>query len=92
MRIDKPVDLEKNIDVWRDAAVSMCTGDAEAGYKILSGAPAQAVACPDLGVHTTLKVTNYTEQALELIHVRANGPKIFNGLRGCREFVYPPAK
>ena len=92
MRVDKPSDLERNVDVWRDVPVSMCTGDAQADYKILNGAPVQSTACPDLGVHVTLKVTHYTEQALELIHVRANGPKSFNGLRGCREFVNGPAR
>lgn len=92
VRIDKPADLEKNIDVWRDAVVSMCTADAQADYKILSGAPVQAISCPDLGVHASLKVTSYSEQALELVHVRANGPKSFNGLRGCMDFVYGPAK
>ena len=92
MRIDRPTDLEKNIDVWRDAAVSMCTVDARADYKILNGAPLQAVACPDLGVHVSLKVASYAEQALELVYLKANGPKSFNGLRGCRDFVYGPAK
>ena len=51
---DKPADLEKNIDVWRDAAASMCTVDAQADYKVLSGAPVQAVACPEPGVHVSL--------------------------------------
>lgn len=94
IRIDKPSDLEKNIDVWRDAAISMCTADPQADYKILNGASAsvQVASCPDLGVHVSLKVTNYTEQALELVHLKNNGPKSFNGLRGCREFVYGPAK
>jgi len=92
LRIDRPADLEKNIDVWRDAAASICTAESQADYKILNGVPVKALACPDLGVNASLKVTNYTEQALELVHLRANGPKIFNGLRGCREFVYGPAK
>lgn len=92
IRIDKPSDLEKNIDIWRDAAVSMCTADARADYKILSGASVETTACPDLGIHVSLEVTSYAAHALELVHLKANGPKSYNGLRGCRDFVYVPAK
>lgn len=94
LRVDRPTDLEKNIDIWRDVQISMCTADPQASYKLLSGASAsiQAVACPDVGVHVTLKVSNYTEQALQLVHLKSNGPVSYNNLRGCRESVYAPTK
>lgn len=92
MRIDNPNDLEKNIDVWRDAKTSMCTTDSMAPYKMVNGRSATWEACPDLGAHAVLKVTNYSDHALDLLHLRAKGLKTFNGLRGCREFVHGPAK
>lgn len=94
LRIDKPNELEKNIDVWRDAAVTMCTSDPQADFKILRGASAsiEAVPCPDIGIHVSLKVASYSEHALSLAHLRSNGTKTFNNLRGCREFVHVPSK
>ena len=94
LRVDRPTDLEKNIDIWRDVPISMCTADPQANYKILSGASAsiQTVACPEVGVHVRLKVSSYTEQALQLVHLKSNGPVSYNNLRGCRESVHAPAK
>jgi hypothetical protein len=90
LRIDKPNDLERNIDIWRDAPVAMCTADSQASYKMLGAPPypIESTPCPDFGVRASLKVASYHEQAFEHLHLKANGPKSFNGLRGCRDFVY----
>lgn len=93
LRIDKPDDLEKSIDVWRSTPIAMCTADPRADFKILNDSPVEATACPEnLGVQVSLKVTSYSEMALKLVHLKNRGPEIFNGLRGCREYVYGSRK
>ncbi|WAC75087.1 hypothetical protein OU995_10465 [Roseateles sp. SL47] len=93
-RIDRPDKLEKYIDIWRDAAVASCTADPQAAYKALrgSGQAPELTACPDMGLHVSLKVTSSSEQALDRIRLREKGPSHFNGLRGCRDFIYGTVK
>jgi hypothetical protein len=91
-KIDAPTDLPKHIDVWRDVPISLCTMEERADFKVLSGTQLQAVPCPDLGVHASLKVAASSEHSLEIVHLKARGPSSFNGLRGCRESVYGPSR
>jgi hypothetical protein len=89
-RIDAPKDFEKRIDAWRDVDVAGCTADAYAGFKVLNNVPVASAACPEMGLHAVMKVAAGAENSIELIRLRSSGPKVFNGLRGCREFVYGP--
>jgi hypothetical protein len=90
VRIDRPANLEKNIDVWRNSAVAMCTTDPQASHKILNdiSASMSVASCPDIGILVSLTVTHHAVQTLALVHLREKGLKSFNGVRGCGEFIY----
>lgn len=87
-KIDAPSDLYKHIDIWRDTPISLCTREEGAKYKVLRGAPLEQMSCPDLGIHVSMKVTTDSEHSLDMVNVKTHGLRTFNGLRGCREFVY----
>lgn len=91
-RIDAPSDLSKRIEVWRDIDISQCTADDAAGFKILHSEPVESASCPDLGMKASMKVAPNSEHSITQIHLRSDGPSSFNGLRGCREFVYVPQR
>jgi hypothetical protein len=91
-RIDAPSDLAQRIEAWRDVQVSHCTMDNRADLKVLGNVPLETVTCPDQGLKASMKVAPVSEHSITLIHLKANGPSSFNGLRGCRELVYGSPK
>lgn len=83
--LDAPEPLARRIDLWGTVPLAGCDagpGTAQALARHERPAPG---ACPDLGLHVSVKVAAAAEHALTLRDVRDRGPRTLNGLRHCQE-------
>ena len=91
LRIDAPPELAKFIDIWGFLPKGICTVDRDADTKAMDSRPAdQLTECPAVGVNASIKIASESEHSLSLLDAKANGPTVFNGLRGCRESAQDP--
>ncbi len=90
-RFDRPEKLENAIEASVYSVVPLqCVASEQfpAATSILSGASVPMATCPDLGVNVSYRVVNGPGYGSGRVLDRQRGFKLFNGLRGCREFIY----
>lgn len=90
-RIDRPENLASSIDVWRDALPppTVCTASKQAAMYVLNGRPMpDPIACPDMKMSVWFSVGSRAAFITQRSINRQRPPILFNGLRGCNEFIY----
>jgi hypothetical protein len=92
--IKPPKDLMPALNDWIEGpAPTECTTSQMAFHDLLNnGRLSSITACPDLGIQTLFTVKSRNEFTYMRIVEKPRGIRLNNGLRGCREFIYPKTK
>jgi hypothetical protein len=92
--IRPPKDLKPAVDGWVEGPTpAECTTSRMAFHELLNNKGlSSAMACPDLGIRTLFNVKSRSEFTYMRIVEKPRGVRLSNGLRGCREFIYPQTK
>lgn len=92
--IRPPKDLKPALNGWVEGQVpTECTASRFAFHELLNNKGlSQTMECPDVGIRTSFTVRSRSEFSYSRIVARPRGVTLANGLRGCRDPIYPQAK